>query len=87
MELTGRTVVVTGGASGIGKAMAERFAMEAAQAVVVADLDGEGAERVAEGIAGAAIAVECDVSDEAAVNALSRSGRLRVMVRTPSATS
>jgi NAD(P)-dependent dehydrogenase (short-subunit alcohol dehydrogenase family) len=70
MELTGRTVVVTGGASGIGRAMAERFAMEAAQAVVVADLDGEGAERVAEGIAGAAIGVQCDVSDEAAVNAL-----------------
>jgi NAD(P)-dependent dehydrogenase (short-subunit alcohol dehydrogenase family) len=70
MELTGRTVVVTGGASGIGKAMAERFAMEAAQAVVVADLDGEGAERVADGVAGAAIGVQCDVSDEAAVNAL-----------------
>jgi NAD(P)-dependent dehydrogenase (short-subunit alcohol dehydrogenase family) len=68
VELTGRTVVVTGGASGIGKAMAERFAMEAAQAVVVADIDGAGAEAVAEGIAGAAIGLACDVSDEAALN-------------------
>jgi NAD(P)-dependent dehydrogenase (short-subunit alcohol dehydrogenase family) len=70
VELTGRTIVVTGGASGIGKAMAERFAQEAAQGVVVADLDGEGAKRVADGIAGWAIGVECDVSDEASVNAL-----------------
>ena len=70
MDLTGRTVVVTGGASGIGKAMAERFAMEAAQAVVVADIDGAGAEAVAAGVAGAAIGVACDVTDEAAVNAL-----------------
>ena len=67
MELTGRTVVVTGGASGIGKAMAERFAMEAAQAVVVADIDEAGAQATADGIAGAALGVGCDVTDEQAV--------------------
>jgi NAD(P)-dependent dehydrogenase (short-subunit alcohol dehydrogenase family) len=70
MELSGKTYVVTGGASGIGKAMAERFAMEAAQGVVVADLDEEGAKRVADGIAGAAIGVGCDVSDDEQVGAL-----------------
>ena len=70
MELTGRTIVVTGGASGIGRAMAERFAMEAAQGVVVADLDQARCDEVAEGIAGAAIGVACDVTDEAQVGAL-----------------
>jgi NAD(P)-dependent dehydrogenase (short-subunit alcohol dehydrogenase family) len=70
VELTGRTIVVTGGASGIGKAMAERFAMEAAQGVVVADLDQAKCDEVADGIAGAAIGVACDVTDEAQVNAL-----------------
>jgi NAD(P)-dependent dehydrogenase (short-subunit alcohol dehydrogenase family) len=70
VELTGKTYVVTGGASGIGKALAERFAMEAAQAVVVADIDEEGARRVADELAGAAIGVGCDVSDDAQVGEL-----------------
>jgi NAD(P)-dependent dehydrogenase (short-subunit alcohol dehydrogenase family) len=70
MELSGRTFIVTGGASGIGKAMAERFAAEGAHGIVVADIDGEGAERVASGIAGQAIGVACDVSDDASVGQL-----------------
>lgn len=70
MELSGRTFVVTGGASGIGKAMAERFAREAAHGIVVADLDGEGAERVASELPAQAIGVQCDVSDDAAVGDL-----------------
>ncbi|MFL5894426.1 MAG: SDR family oxidoreductase [Thermoleophilaceae bacterium] len=70
MELSGKTIVVTGGASGIGKAMAERFAAEAAHAVVVADLDADGARRVADGIAGQAIGVACDVADDASVGEL-----------------
>jgi NAD(P)-dependent dehydrogenase (short-subunit alcohol dehydrogenase family) len=50
--------------------MAERFAREGAHAVVVADLDAEGASRVAESIPGQAIAVGCDVSDDQAVGEL-----------------
>ena len=47
MEVQDKTIVVTGGASGIGKAMCERFAAEGARQVVVADLNGDGATAVA----------------------------------------
>jgi NAD(P)-dependent dehydrogenase (short-subunit alcohol dehydrogenase family) len=65
MKVEGKVVVVTGGASGIGRALCRRFHQEGAAKVVVADLDREAAERVAAEIAGAAI--ECDVSDEAQI--------------------
>lgn len=64
MEVAGKTVVVTGGASGIGKAMAERFHAEGASQVVVADLDGEGAHRVAEAIDGHGTAVDVSSEDQ-----------------------
>jgi NAD(P)-dependent dehydrogenase (short-subunit alcohol dehydrogenase family) len=63
MELAGKVAVVTGAASGIGRALTRRFAAEGVRGVVVADLDGEGAERVAAEIGDAAIAVACDVTD------------------------
>jgi NAD(P)-dependent dehydrogenase (short-subunit alcohol dehydrogenase family) len=47
-QLRGAVTVVTGGASGIGRALAERFAIEGARAVVVADLDEAGAKAVAD---------------------------------------
>ena len=53
MDLAGRHIVVTGGASGIGRACALRFADEGAT-VTVADLDLEGARRTAEEIGGTA---------------------------------
>jgi NAD(P)-dependent dehydrogenase (short-subunit alcohol dehydrogenase family) len=59
-------VVVTGGASGIGRALAERAAAEGAKAVVVADRDRAGAEAVATGIAGG-VGLAVDVTDENAV--------------------
>jgi NAD(P)-dependent dehydrogenase (short-subunit alcohol dehydrogenase family) len=62
---TDAVVVVTGGASGIGRALAERAAAAGARAVVVADLDGAAASRVAAELGGVGLAL--DVTDEAAV--------------------
>lgn len=65
MTVKDQVCVVTGGANGIGRALAERFALEGARAVVVADLDAGAAEQVAVGFGG--LAVSCDVSLEADV--------------------
>lgn len=73
VRVTGRHVVVTGAASGIGRALAERFAGEGARAVVVADLNAEWADNVAGAIAGdgvPALGVGCDVGDPASIAAL-----------------
>jgi NAD(P)-dependent dehydrogenase (short-subunit alcohol dehydrogenase family) len=83
-----RTVLVTGGAGGIGLATAERFASEGAR-VVIADRDAEHAHGVVAQVkhAGApdAWAFPCDVSDPAQVascvaDAIARSGSLDVVV-------
>ena len=74
MDIQGKVVVVTGGASGIGKALCQAFAQAGARGVVVADLDGDGAAAVAvaivTGSAAGALAVRTDVSNEAEVRAL-----------------
>lgn len=63
MKVAGQVVAVTGAASGIGAALAERFAREGAKAVVVGDIDGAGAEALGERLGGAGF--RCDVSREA----------------------
>ncbi len=79
MEIDDRVVVVTGGASGIGRALCRRFAVEGARAVVVADFNAEGARAVADELDQAdsgsepttrALAVPTDVSREPDVIAL-----------------
>ena len=62
-----KTVVVTGGASGIGKALSLRFAQAGAR-VVVADKDVEKARQTADQIQG--LAVACDVAVEADIQNL-----------------
>src|SRR5258707_3165355 len=62
MQVTGKIVVVTGGANGIGRALCEVFHRAGAAKVVVADLDLAGGEAVAASIDGAAF--KCDVAQE-----------------------
>src|SRR2546425_4807382 len=54
MKLQDRVAIVTGAAQGIGKAVADKLAAEGAKIVAV-DLNGEGAERTAAGVDGAAV--------------------------------
>jgi len=71
MTLTGKMALVTGGASGIGRAVCLRLARDGA-AVAVLDLDPGGAERTAaevRGSGGRAVAVGADVADDDAVAA------------------
>ncbi|MFI6262979.1 SDR family oxidoreductase [Micromonospora sp. NPDC051006] len=70
MNLTDRVVVITGGAGGIGAALARRFTAEGAAAVVLADLDADAARAVAAGIGPAVHPTAVDVTDEEQVRAL-----------------
>ena len=84
--LTGQTAVVTGGAQGLGFAIAERFVAEGAR-VVLGDLDLAATEAAAKRLGGddVALAVRCDVTQAAEVEALvgsavERFGGLDIMV-------
>lgn len=69
--LTGQTAVVTGGAQGLGLAIAQRFVDEGAR-VVLGDLNAEATEAAAEKLGGPEVAraVRCDVTSAADVEAL-----------------
>ncbi len=87
MRLKGKVAIVTGGGSGFGEGMAQRFAAEGA-ALVVNDLNATGGQRVAEAIrqqGGRAVYVGGDVSQRADVKAvvtkaIGEFGRIDVIV-------
>jgi NAD(P)-dependent dehydrogenase (short-subunit alcohol dehydrogenase family) len=82
--LEGKVAVVTGGASGLGAAIARRFVDEGAQ-VVIGDIQDDTGEAVAREIGEGALFQHCDVTDNHDVEALTQAacqrwGRLDVMV-------
>ncbi len=71
MKLAGKVAIVTGAASGFGRAIAERFALEGAS-VVAADINGQGVREFAGGFGNKIIPVQGDVSQKADVDAMVR---------------
>jgi len=65
VDLTGKVAVVTGGASGIGRAMCRRFVAEGTHGLVVVDRDADGVQAVAKDLGDAALGLTADVSVEA----------------------
>ena len=85
MDIRGKVAIVTGGASGIGAALAHRCAADGASGVVIADVDVRRAETVARALGAHALAVRCDVSRESEIQALvqaahGRFGRVDIYV-------
>jgi len=68
VKIAGKVCVVTGAASGIGKALAARFAKEGARGVVCADLNEADAKATAAAVGG--LGVRCDVAQEGDMNTL-----------------
>jgi 3-oxoacyl-[acyl-carrier protein] reductase len=90
MRLEGKTALVTGAGSGIGKAIAQTFAREGAH-VAVADIDADAAKTVARIIGNNAVALRCDVSKKAdfigtVEETLAAFGRLDILVNNAGAT-
>ena len=89
MKLTGRAAIITGGASGIGRSVADGFAEAGAAGIVIADVNEEAAEEAAEQLGKAhrvpALAVRTDVSSPESVEemvrrAIDQFGRIDILV-------
>src|SRR5689334_3169254 len=83
-DLTGRTAIVTGAATGIGEAIARRFTRAGAR-VAVADIDLRGAEQVSSTLGNDSFAVACDVAlsgdaRRTVEEVLRRSGQVDILV-------
>jgi 3-oxoacyl-[acyl-carrier protein] reductase len=84
MRLANKTAIVTGAASGFGAGIARRYAEEGAH-VVVADIHADGARQVAAELHGRGLAITCDVTQRADIDALvaaaaDRFGRVDIVV-------
>ena len=91
MRIPEKVAVITGAGSGFGEGIAKRFAQEGAK-VVVADINGEGAERVADEIGDAAVAITTDVTSRSDTKAMidlavEKFGRLDCLINNAGFTS
>jgi 3-oxoacyl-[acyl-carrier protein] reductase len=71
MKLEGKVAIVTGAASGFGRAIAERFVLEGAR-VIAADINGQGVREIAAGFGDKMVPVAADVSQKVDVDAMVR---------------
>ncbi|MFC0407642.1 glucose 1-dehydrogenase [Roseomonas elaeocarpi] len=74
MRLQNKVAIVTGGGSGFGEGILRKFVAEGAR-VVVADRDAAAAQRVAESLGDAAVAVEADVATAAGARSMTEAAR------------